>query len=151
VVLLFIVTVLCSTVLSEIAIYSSDSLSASYIAISIYAGLAFLCSGLILKSGSFPLWMRPWATSLSMLRWTMQAGFINIYNDNLDAFPMIFPKSTYTQYFGYLSLFGWGGKTEWYCLGMIVINILIFRAISLAAQAYSAFKARGTHKKEIEF
>ena len=149
--LVFISVVICGTMLSEIAVYTSETLSASYIMISVVGALEFLCSGLIVKAGSFPLWLRPWIPSLSMLRWIMQGGFIRVYNNNLEAFPMIFPKSTYTQYYGYLSLFGWGGKTEWDCLGMIVINIVIFRLLCLVASSYSSFRARGTHKQKIEF
>lgn len=143
--------VLVGTILSEIAIYCSDTLAGSYILISIFGGLEFLCSGLILKAGSFPLWMRPWVPSLSVLRWIMQSGFICVYKDNLKVFGMIFPNTSYTQYNGYLSLFGWGGKTRWYCFGMIVINLMVFRFLSLCVSAYSAFNARGTHKRAIEF
>lgn len=147
--------VICGTMLSEIAIYLSESLSSGYILISILGALEFLCSGLILKSGSFPLWLRPWATSCSVLRWIMQAGFIAVYDGDQETFPMIFqainPEITYTQYTGYLNLFGWGGKTKWYCFGMIIINCMIFRFITLCVTAYDAFKAKGTHKKEIEF
>lgn len=151
IVLSFIAVVLAGTMLSEIAIYWSDNLSASYISIAVAAGLEFLTSGLMLKAGSFPRWMRGWVPSISALRWIMQGGFICVYDNNLEAFPMKFPNSTYTQYYGYLSLFGWGGKTKWYCLGMIFVNILVFRFLCLVSSAYSAFRAKGTHKKEIEY
>ena len=150
-ILCFIATVLTGTMLSEIAIYSSGNMEASYISIGIVGALEFLCSGLILKAGSFPLWMRAWVPSLSVLRWIMQAGFVCVYNDNLDAFPAMFPNSTYTNYTGYLTLFGWGGKTHWYCFGMIVCNMIIFRFFGLLSGAFSAFKAKGTHKTALEF
>jgi hypothetical protein len=154
IVLVFIGAVLVGTILSEIAIYNSDSLAAAYILISIYAALEFLCSGLILKAGSFPVWMRAWVPSLSVLRWIMQSGFIKVYDGDLETFPQKFLQiagETYTQYNGYLSLFGWGGKTYWYCFGMIVVNLIVFSFLSLLVSAYSAFTARGTHKREIEF
>ncbi len=114
------------------------------------ASLQFVASGLILKAGSFPLWLRPWVPSMSMLRWIMQAGFIKVYNNNTDAFPPLpIPGVTYTQYAGFLNLFGWGGKTEWYCIGMLVLNIIIFRFIMMLSMAYKAFKAKGTHKEKI--
>ena len=149
--LVFIAAVLCCTMLAEIAIYQSETLAAAYILISVLGGLEFLCSGLILKAGSFPDWLGPWVPSISLLRWIMQGGFIRVYNNNTDAFPPLFPFSTYTQYTGYLDLFGWGGKTEWYCFWMIVINIAVFRIGCLVVSAYVAFKAKGTHKMKIEF
>ena len=149
IILCFIFVVLAGTMLSEIAVTLSDSLEAAYIAIGVVAGLEFLTSGLIVKAGSFPHWLKCWIPSMSMLRWIMQAGFIKVYNHNTDVFKEIFPQSTYTQYYAYLSLFGWGGKTEWYCLGMLIINVVIFRFLTYLSVAYKAFKAKGTHKGTI--
>lgn len=133
-----------------VSLSSNISIQAAYISIGIVAAVQFVCSGLILKAGSFPLWLRPWVPSLSMLRWIMQAGFIKVYNNNTDAFPVLpIPNVTYTQYVGFLNLFGWGGKTEWYCIGMLVINIIIFRFVMMLSMAYKAFKAKGTHKEKI--
>ena len=149
-ILCFIFVVLAGTMVSEIAVIMSDSLEAAYIAIGVVAALQFLASGLILKAGSFPTWLRPWVPSLSMLRWIMQAGFIKVYNGNTEAFPALpFPGVSYTQYNAYLNLFGWGGKTEWYCFGMLVLNVVIFRFLTFLSTAYKAFKRRGTHKEKI--
>jgi len=149
-ILCFIFVVLAGTMVSEIAVIMSDSLEAAYIAIGIVAALQFLASGLILKAGSFPTWLRPWVPSLSMLRWIMQAGFIKVYSGDTETFkPLPFPGVTYTQYNAYLNLFGWGGKTEWYCFGMLVLNVVIFRFLTFLSTAYKAFKRRGTHKEKI--
>jgi hypothetical protein len=72
------------------------------------------------QASSLPNWMAPWAPSFSLIRWVMQAQFIN-YFDGSSVFPILPFINTYTQF---LTLFGWGGKTKWYCLGMIAAQVL---------------------------
>jgi len=133
--------------LSEIVIFTSPDLRSSYVTIPAVAFLEFVTSGLFLKAGSFPNWLGPWVPSVSLIRWIMQATFICVYEGNTTAFPPFSQLGTdYSLYYGYLSLFGWGGKTKWYCFYMLLINIAIFRFGCLLASAYSAFQAKGTHK-----
>jgi hypothetical protein len=138
--------VIAGTMLSEVVIYLSEDMRSSYISIPAMAFLEFVTSGLFLKASSFPDWLSPWVPSVSLIRWIMQACFICVYDGNTDVFPAQFPKSTYTLYTGYLNLFGWGGKTKWFCFYMLLANIAIFRFCCLLSSAYSAFQAKGTHK-----
>lgn len=151
VILSFIALVVAGTMLSEIVIFMSADMRSSYITIPAVAFLEFVTSGLFLKAGSFPDWMSPWVTSVSLIRWIMQATFICVYSGNTEAFPPYTALGTdYSLYYGYLSLFGWGGKTKWYCFYMLLVNIAIFRFFCLLASAYSAFQAKGTHKVAID-
>jgi hypothetical protein len=148
--LCFMALVLAGTMFVEVVIYFSDSVNSSYALLGVAGGLQFLTSGLILKAGSFPLWMRAWVPSISLMRWIMQAGFIAVYDGDTDTFPARFPNSTFTLYIAYLQLFGWGGKTKWYCFGMLVVEIMVFRFLCLVTSAYAAFKSRGTHRVAIQ-
>jgi hypothetical protein len=142
--------VLAGTMLGEIVIYTSVDMRSSYVTIPAMAFLEFVTSGLFLKAGSFPEWMRGWVPSVSLIRWIMQGLFIAVYDGDTDTFPVVVPGTTYTLYTGYLNLFGWGGKTKWYCFYMILANCAIFRLGCLVTSAYSAFQAKGTHKAVIE-
>jgi hypothetical protein len=145
IILCFISLVVAGTMLSEVVIFLSEDMRSSYITIPAVAFLEFVTSGLFLKSGSFPEWMSPWICSVSLIRWIMQATFICVYSNDTETFPFI-KDTTYTLYTGYLNLFGWGGKSQWYCLYMLLANVAIFRFLCLLSSAYSAFQAKGTHK-----
>ena len=151
VILSFIALVIAGTMLSEIVIFSSPDMRSSYVTIPAMAFLEFVTSGLFLKAGSFPNWLRPWVPSVSLIRWIMQATFICVYDGNTEAFPPFSALGTdYSLYDGYISLFGWGGKTKWYCFYMLLVNIAIFRFFCLLSSAYSAFQSKGTHKVSID-
>mmetsp|Transcript_15971 Transcript_15971/g.35360 ORF Transcript_15971/g.35360 Transcript_15971/m.35360 type:complete len:498 (-) Transcript_15971:226-1719(-) len=145
VILCFTALVLSGTMLAEVVIYTSPDLRSSYVSIPAAAFLQFVTSGLFLKAQSFPSWMGPWVPSLSMIRWIMQATFIAIYEGDRENFPLI-GGTDYSQYTGFLNLFGWGGKSKWYCLSMICIYMAVLRFFTLLTSAFSAFNAKGTHK-----
>ena len=145
IILCFIALVIAGTMLSEVVIFLSEDMRSSYISIPAVAFLEFVTSGLFLKAASFPDWLSPWVPSVSLIRWIMQACFICVYDGNTDVFPPV-KDTSYTLYTGYLNLFGWGGKTKWYCFYMLLANVAIFRFLCLLSSAYSAFQAKGTHK-----
>lgn len=60
----------------------------------------------------------------------MQAGVINEGNDNPDLFKTIANFEIYKQYLG---LFGWNGKTKYYCLYMTLINMAVYFLMCLIA------------------
>ncbi len=70
-----------------------------------------------------------------------QANFINTYEGNTDAFKTL--PSGYSTYTTFLNLFGWGGKTKWYCFYMVLANIAVFKFLSLWASAYTAINRKG--------
>ena len=152
VILIFTAMILATTMMSEVLVYGSGDLPTAYACLGSVAGLLFVTSGLILKPGSFPNWLRPWAPSLSVLRWIMQAGFICLYYENYVAFPnLAVPGVNYTLYTEYLKLFGWGGKTKWYCFYMLLVNVAVFRVGALVCSSYAAFRGMGTHRSAIEY
>lgn len=118
--------------------------------INLGAFVQFTASGLFLKAQSSPSWMRAWFPSISVIRWIMQACYINCYhNSKYISGNIVIPGVLTTKYNIYtdiLIIFGWGGKTKWYCLSMIVINFFIFRYISLFVVGYQAFIHKGTTK-----
>jgi hypothetical protein len=74
----------------------------------------------------------------------MQAEFLNNYYGKTASFPDL-PNGTKTLDI-FLSIFGWGGKTKWYCLYMIVINFAVYRVIGLLASGYRCIAQKGARK-----
>ena len=79
-------------------------------------------------------WVAPWGPSISLIRWATQALVINDFEDNYTYFPMIPPDGPLgniylNTYHAFLHMFGWGGKTKWYCLGMIVVMFVVFKCL----------------------
>jgi hypothetical protein len=132
--------VLASLMLAETIIVASEDKRGCYTGIPGSAFLNFLFSGLFLKAQSLPRWMAPWAPSVSMIRWNFQGNFINVYHGS-DVFVTL--PTGYSTYTAFLRLFGWGGKTKWYCFYMVCINVVVFKFISLWAGAICAVKRRG--------
>lgn len=144
-ILLNIVYFIVSTAMCEAIIYGSSNVPSNYGTISAVAALNFFFSGLFVKSQSLPRWLAAWVPSCSPVRWIAQTAFINLYKGDSDTFPT-FPGTNYSNYKGFLNLFGWGGKTKWYCLGMLIIMIAVFRFFGLIVMGYTAFTAPGSRK-----
>lgn len=100
--------------------------------------------------------MRPFMPSSSVVRWNMQGNILNIYGGNVGAVGssnnafIVFP-SGYSTYDAYLTLFGWGGKSKWYCLMAIVYYILVMFGllqIVLAVKSYTFHGGRNSSKQK---
>jgi len=144
---LFIFVVICATMIVEVQVNLTNNVPVTHFAVIALAAVQFMIGGLFLKAGSFRHWLEPWITSLSVIRWVMQAGFVKMYAGNTTIFPPRFPNApTYTLYNGYLNLFGWGGKTARYCIGMLIINALCWRAITFVTFILGAYQNKGTRK-----
>jgi hypothetical protein len=139
-ILSFMFLILASVMLSECIVVGASDKRNCYTSIPGVAFLNFLLSGLFIKPQSLPDWMKPWAPSVSMIRWNFQAQFINVY-ENSSAFVTL--PTGFSTYTAFLRLFGWGGKTKWYCFYMLVANVFIFKFLALWAGAYAAVKRRG--------
>ena len=127
--------------MSEVVCYGQPDKRGCYTTIPALAFLNFMFSGLFIKPGSLPKWMGPWAPSMSFIRWAMQANFINLYK-NTSTLPTK-PVNTFQQF---CILFGWGGKTKWYCFYMILIFIAVFRVASCLASGVSAKTRRNMRR-----
>ncbi len=64
----------------------------------------------------------------------MQAGMINEGLDNTDLFPIIGSYNIYTAYMG---VFGWNGKTKYYCVAILYLNAVILYFMCLLSILYS--------------
>lgn len=122
----------------ELVIYSSGPIRDAYTGVPAAAFFQFLFSGLFLKPQSFPVWMKGWMPAFSFIRWNMQGQFLNTYTHQ--AVPgglfTIFP-SGYSFYSAFLNLFGWNGRTRWFCAKVLVINVLVYRVIGYLYTLYS--------------
>jgi hypothetical protein len=141
-VLITICTVLGGHMVAEWVCFSISKIRDAYLTIPAYYFLFFAFSGLFIKPATLPSWIAPWAPSFSLIRWTMQSDFIN-YFDGTTYLPTINELDTYSQF---LSLFGWGGKSKQYCLGMIVCNIAAYKILSLIAVGYTSISQKGGRK-----
>ena len=103
--------------------------------------MLFFFSGLIIKPSTLPNWLQAWLPSVSIIRWTMQAEFINEFEGDEDVFPVI--NGSYSTYDAFLGLFGWGGKTKWMCLNILVLNLVIYRMVTLFAMLRKTVTQRG--------
>jgi hypothetical protein len=144
VVLAFILLVLGSFLMAEVLIFGAAEKRSAYISIPAAAFLNFIFSGLFIKAGSLPGWLAPWAPSISLIRWNMQANFINQYEGNVAVFPTL--PGGYSTYNSFLNLFGWGGKTMWFCIYMMLINLAVFKVASLFACGLSVQAQKGVKK-----
>jgi hypothetical protein len=125
---------------AEFIVFSVKDIRSCYISLPAFYFVFFAFSGLFIKASSLAHWISPWAPSFSLIRWAMQSQFINYFDGDIAVFPVLPFINTYKQF---LQLFGWGGKTKWYCLGMIVCNIAAYKILSLFSCAYSAVSQRG--------
>jgi ABC-type multidrug transport system ATPase subunit len=141
-VLSFMFMVWVSSLLTEIVVSLAEDRRSVYLGITSLGFTNFCFSGLFVKAQTLPHWMRPWVPSLSMIRWNMQGVFIDAFQDNARAIPA---KVVFT---GILNLFGWGGKTMWYCFYMLLANILVYKVVSFWTSGFSAVMRRGGRRLE---
>ena len=94
----------------------------------------------MLKPSLLPRWMAPWVPSVSVIRWALQGLCINYFQDNPDLFPDLPGYSTYTNF---MTLYGWGGKTKWYCLNMIIVILVLMRLATVLIVTIRASTGKG--------
>ena len=128
-----IMYIVAAIILAEISIYCARTMRGCYIGITVVVLLQFIFSGLFIKPSSLPSWMAPWTPSISLIRWLMQSNFISTYSDQAGVSGtgklfLILP-SGYNTYFATLTLFGWGGKTKWFCFAMLIVEIFVLKGI----------------------
>lgn len=130
------------TMMSEAVVYIVPDIRSAYLLIPALSFVQFAFSGLFLKPSLLPEWLAPWAPSISIIRWCMQAEFINQF-DGSKVVPFAFNIPMYNAFSAFLSLFGWGGKTKWYCFLMILVIVAIMRFATLISTAVSSAVSRG--------
>ena len=134
-----VVLVLGTTMLAEAVIYLVPSLRAAYIIIPAVSFVQFSFSGLMLKPCLMPSWVAPWAPSSSMLRWVLQGQVLNYFHGSA-LFPALPGYDTFSHF---LTLYGWGGKSKWYCLYVIFIFMAVFKLLTLGSLVLRSSSARG--------
>ena len=89
--------------------------------------------------------------SLSLVRWNMQGLTLNIYGGSVgpltstgNAFVIL--PSGYNTFDAFLSLFGWGGKTKWFCLQRIGIYIAVVWTLVYLILVVKAYTFHGGRK-----
>jgi hypothetical protein len=161
---LLIVSTVCviGGVLSEICVFISPTVRSAYQTFPLLLFLLFYFSSLPVKPSTYVYWMKPWVPSASVFRWIVQATIQNEFDDDSETFlmsitamnmttckPIFIPGTTTPRvvqldtYPTYLSTFGFGGKTRSYCYGIVFLNLVIFRFISLLALRNSSHRYRG--------
>ena len=135
-------SMLGGTVMAEAVVVLSPTLRSAYLTIPALSFFQFAFSGLFLKPVLLPAWLAPWAPSVSIIRWAMQAEFINQFQGStVPPFMLVTPN--YSAFNAFLSLFGWGGKTKWYCFYMVLVVVGVFSAAKLLAMGLSSSLSRG--------
>lgn len=136
--LAYLVFMLVCVTLAECVISMAPDLVSAYISLTGLAFTNFMFSGLFTKFQSLPHWMAPWVPSLSMIRWNLQGNFINVYES---AFPA--SNNGFSPYVLVLRLFGWGGKTKWFCLQCLVVLFCVYKGVSFFFGGVSAILRKG--------
>jgi hypothetical protein len=120
---------------------------AAYLSVPGLAGFQFIWSSLFIKPASLPGWLAPWTPSISAIRWSMQGNFISTYSDQVgdvtSGQTFVVLPSGYNTYNEFMILFGWGGKTKWYCIYMLLIYIAVVRILSFFALGISSTAMKG--------
>jgi len=141
-VLMNVCVVLAGATLQEAIVYFSKDIRFAYLALALVFLVFFMFSGLFIKAASLPHWLGH-ITSISAIRWAMQGGWINLYQNNSNQFPTVGTADTFTIF---LTIFGWGGKSKYYCVGMIVIMVVVFRVAALICAGISSTAQKGGRK-----
>ena len=141
-VLCTIFATLGGTALSEAVVFLVPTVRSAYLIIPAVSFVQFAFSGLFLKPSLLPDWMAPWAPSISIIRWTLQAEFINQFQGS-QIIPFGLSLPNYSAFGAFLSLFGWGGKTKWFCFEMILVNVAIYKIATLFSIGVSSAISRG--------
>jgi hypothetical protein len=136
------ISFISSTYLVTAIVYTLPDVRSAYSVIPAVGFLLFFFSGIIIKPSTLPGWLAPWLPSVSLVRWLTQAIIINEFEDNLDAFPEVGPNH-YSTYEAFLQLFGWGGKTKWFCFRIVVLNMIIYKVFSLLTTILTTISQRG--------
>jgi len=123
--------VLAMSMLTEAIIAYVPSQRAAYFMVPGLTFFQFTFSGLFIKAQSLPNWLAPWITSLSMIRWVFQGNWINQFKN--DDRLISIPEIDFDSYTAFLRLFGWGGKSKWFCVYMLFIFMVVFKAASYFA------------------
>ena len=124
----------------EAVVVLMPDIRGSYLLFPAICFVQFAFSGLFIKPGSLPRWMGPWGPSISLIRWFMQGNFINQFQYDTVVFPA---NNVYNFYTAFLHLFGWGGKTKWFCLDSLFYFCLTFKGATLLFLILTAFMQRG--------
>jgi hypothetical protein len=135
---------IAATFLVETVVYILPDMRSAYGFIPMFSILLFVFSGLIFKPSTLPQYLQPYVPSISIIRWIAQATVLNEFDTNDDVLPVIpGPNGGYSVWESYLNMFGWGGKTKWYCFNVLMMNIAVFRAITLLASINSITSQKG--------
>ena len=134
--------ILAATMMAEAVIYIVPSVREAYILIPAVSFSQFLFGGLMLKPCLLPRWLAPWIPSISIIRWTLQGLCINYFQDNTALFPSV-PAFGFSSYANFMTLFGWGGKTKWYCLNMIIVMLVLMRLATVLVVTMRASTGKG--------
>ena len=121
---------MASSTLMCVFIVQATELRSIYYAVPGVSFLLFFFSGMLVKPSTLPRWCAPWMPSISTIRWYMQAGVINENDGNDELFMSVLNFDLYTRY---LSIFGWNGKTKYYCFYMTLLNFGIYFVLVLLA------------------
>eukprot|EP00605_Chrysophyceae_sp_TOSAG23-4_P002784 GSChrysophyteH1.ASY1.ANO1.3068.1 assembled CDS len=128
-----VVTTVASTMIVEMLIYAAPTIRAAYLVVPAVSFVQFMFCGLFLKPSLLPDWIQPWSPSISLFRWALQGSFLNQFSGNLELFPLVGGMSTFDFF---LSLYGWGGKSKWYCFSMVCVMIAFVRIITLIITSF---------------
>jgi len=147
---LLIVSTLCviGGILTEIVVFTAPTIRLAYVNFPVVVFFLFYFSSIPVKPSTYVYWMKSWVPSVSVFRWTLQAQILNEFEgDNIFLVTQMNPvtrQSVTVDTFGmYLTTFGFGGKTREFCYGIVFLNLVIFRIISLIALRVSSHRHRG--------
>ena len=136
------------TQLVETIVYILPDIRTAYRFVPAVGFFLFYFSAIIVKPSCLPPWLAPWLPSVSAIRWLTQALVINEYQYNTDAFPVLINTPEQFALYDYImSLFGWGGKTKWYCLYMLLVNLAVYRMVYLFVAVYHSSWQRGRRSR----
>ena len=138
-ILIIMIAMVSATIMSETIIYAVPDIRTAYQMIPAICFIQFMFSGLFLKPVLLPRWVASWAPSISIIRWTLQGCFINQFQNNKSIFPDLPNYSTFNSF---ESLYGWGGKTDWYCLSMILVAMVVFKITALISSMVRAYRLK---------
>ncbi len=135
---MFVFFIAISLLVSSLAL-NATHVRSLYYAIPSTAALLFFFSGMLVKPDTLPSWTQAWMPSVSIMRWYIQSAVVN-ESEYGPLFPTI---GNFSVKVAFLGLLGWNGKTKYYCLHNVAINLAVFFGFILIALIIAVRRQRG--------
>jgi hypothetical protein len=137
----YAIIALCSLCALAFCQLLSITLPSPQTAVAVFPAALFLFiafAGFIVRLPSLPAWLGSWCPDASFARWAFQGLVINEFEANPRISYAGLPAVYYTPdpYQTLIESLGFDGVSKWFSLPILLLNIVVFRALTYASLVY---------------